>query len=63
MWSDWWDWEIEFRVNSMRDRYLEITYRKGKVVAAYLYLPRQPREKNEKRVGRMPFYFLDASLG
>jgi uncharacterized protein YuzE len=32
----------------MADRYLEITYRKGKVVAAYLYLPRQPREKVKK---------------
>ncbi len=32
----------------MNDRYLEITYRKGKVVAAYLYLPRQPREKVKK---------------
>ena len=29
----------------MKDRYLEITYRRGKLVAAYLYLPRQPREK------------------
>jgi uncharacterized protein YuzE len=32
----------------MANRYLEITYRKGKVVAAYLYLPRQPREKVKK---------------
>ena len=24
----------------MRDRYLEITFRKGKMLAAYLYLPR-----------------------
>jgi uncharacterized protein YuzE len=32
----------------MNDRYLEITYRKGKVVAAYLYLPRKPREKVKK---------------
>lgn len=32
----------------MNDRYLEITYRKGKIVAAYLYLPRQPREKVKK---------------
>jgi len=26
----------------MKQRFLEITYRKGKPVAAYLYLPRQP---------------------
>ena len=32
----------------MNDRYLEITYLKGKMVAAYLYLPRQPREKVKK---------------
>lgn len=32
----------------MSNRYLEITYRKGKIVAAYLYLPRQPREKVKK---------------
>ena len=25
----------------MRHRYLEITYRRGKAIAAYLYLPRQ----------------------
>lgn len=30
----------------MRDKYLEITYRKGKVVAAYLYLPRELGEKS-----------------
>ncbi len=32
----------------MNNRYLEITYRKGKMVAAYLYLPRKPREKVKK---------------
>ncbi|MGH7495410.1 MAG: DUF2283 domain-containing protein [bacterium] len=32
----------------MNDRYLEITYRKGRMIAAYLYLPRQPREKVKK---------------
>jgi hypothetical protein len=25
----------------MKDRYLEVTFRKGKPLAAYLYLPRQ----------------------
>lgn len=38
-------WKI---VISMRDRYLEVTFRKGKFLAAYLYLPRKVGEKSEK---------------
>ncbi len=48
MWPEWRDWELELSAHvekRMKDRYLEITYRKGKPVAAYLYLPRQPRAK------------------
>ena len=30
----------------MRDKYLEVTFRKGKLLAAYLYLPRQPGERS-----------------
>ena len=30
----------------MKDRYLEVTYRKGKPLAAYLYLAREPRAKS-----------------
>jgi len=30
----------------MKSKYLEITYRKGKVMAAYLYLPREVGEKS-----------------
>jgi hypothetical protein len=30
----------------MRDRYLEITYRKGKPLAAYLYFPRESDTKS-----------------
>ncbi len=29
----------------MKQRYLEVTFRKGKPLAAYLYLPRPPRAK------------------
>jgi YD repeat-containing protein len=29
----------------MKHRYLEVTYRKGKPLAAYLYLPRDPSAK------------------
>ncbi len=32
----------------MKDRYLEVTFRKGKVMAAYLYLPRNPGEKSQR---------------
>jgi hypothetical protein len=29
----------------MKDAYLEVTYRKGRPLAAYLYLPREPGVK------------------
>lgn len=32
----------------MRDKYLEVTFRKGKAIAAYLYLPREPGEKSQR---------------
>jgi len=32
----------------MKDRYLEVTFRKGKAMAAYLYLPRNPGEKSRR---------------
>lgn len=32
----------------MKDRYLEVTYRKGKPFAAYFYLPRKPQAKSVK---------------
>ena len=34
----------------MKDRYLEITFRNGKPVAAYLYLPREPGVKSSRTV-------------
>ena len=39
----------------MRQRYLEVTFRKGKPLAAYLYLPRQAGVKSVRTV--------DASAG
>jgi hypothetical protein len=30
----------------MKERYLEVTFRKGKPFAAYFYLPRNPGEKS-----------------
>ncbi len=32
----------------MNDRYLEITYRRGQAIAAYLYLPRGPDERSRR---------------
>jgi uncharacterized protein YuzE len=32
----------------MRDRYLEVTFRKGRVLAAYLYLPRPAGARSAK---------------
>ena len=40
----------------MNRRYLDVTYRNGKPVAAYLYLPRNPDDRSartEKREGRL----------
>jgi hypothetical protein len=34
----------------MKERYLEITFRKGKPLAAYLYLPRQAGVKSARTV-------------
>jgi len=47
----------------MNNRYLEITYRKGKVVAAYLYLPRQPREKVKKTTKAAEGILVDYGKG
>ena len=32
----------------MKERYLEVTFRKGKPIAAYLYLPRRPGSKSAR---------------
>jgi uncharacterized protein YuzE len=37
----------------MKEPYLEVTYRHGRPVAAYLYLPRNPRERSH-RTARAP---------
>ena len=47
----------------MSNRYLEITYRKGKAVAAYLYLPRRPREKAKKTTKAAEGILVDFGKG
>lgn len=34
----------------MRNRYLEVTFRRGRMLAAYLYLPRKPGKKSVRTV-------------
>ncbi len=45
----------------MRERYLEVTFRKGKVLAAYLYLPRQPGTKSAQTREMAPGIRVDYS--
>ena len=45
----------------MRERYLEVTFRKGKVLAAYLYLPRQPGIKSVRTQEMRPGIRVDYS--
>ena len=43
----------------MSYRYLEITYRKGKPLAAYLYLPRQSGDKSVRVEAHPSGYLVD----
>jgi len=43
----------------MRGRFLEITYRNGKPVAAYLYLPRQPDDRSVRTKRLEPGLVID----
>jgi uncharacterized protein YuzE len=33
-------------MREMKNSYLEVTFRRGRALAAYLYLPRRPRDKS-----------------
>ena len=35
-------------VNDMKSSYLEVTFRQGRPLAAYLYLPRKPADKSHR---------------
>ena len=43
----------------MTHRYLEITYRQGRALAAYLYLPRQAGDKSVRVEPHGPGYLVD----
>ena len=47
----------------MHDRYLEITYRRGRPLAAYLYLPRGPSEKSQRVVHEGHGLIVDIAEG
>jgi len=43
----------------MKRRYLEVTFRKGRPLAAYLYLPREPGEKSSRTAKADPGLVVD----
>lgn len=45
----------------MRERYLEVTFRKGKPLAAYLYLPRTEGAKSARTEAVAPGILIDYS--
>lgn len=45
----------------MKERYLEVTFRKGKPLAAYLYLPRDVGVKSARTVQGAPGILVDYS--
>ncbi len=46
----------------MRGRYLEVTFRKGRPVAAYLYLPRRGAEHAARVLKASPGLLIDFNL-
>ncbi|WDT74361.1 MAG: DUF2283 domain-containing protein [Candidatus Manganitrophus sp.] len=47
----------------MKERYLEVTFRKGKPLAAYLYLPREVGIKSARTESAAPGLYVDYSAG
>ena len=47
----------------MKEAYLEVTFRRGRAIAAYLYLPRQPEEKVARSRKIEPGLVVDFSAG
>jgi len=43
----------------MKDSYLEVTFRRGRPLAAYLYLPRQPKDKSYRTERVKPGLVID----
>ena len=47
----------------MREPYLEITFRRGRPIAAYYYLPRRPGQKSYRSVRIEPGMVVDLGRG
>jgi Protein of unknown function (DUF2283) len=47
----------------MNEPYLEITFRHGRPLAAYLYLPREPNEKSARTEQAAPGLLIDFAAG
>jgi hypothetical protein len=47
----------------MRELYLEVTFRQGRALAAYLYLPRRSEEKSVRTVRVEPGMVIDFGPG
>ncbi len=47
----------------MKEPYLEVTFRRGQAVAAYLYLPRQTGEKSHRTSKADPGMIIDFNEG
>jgi uncharacterized protein YuzE len=45
----------------MKNSYLEVTFRHGRALAAYLYLPRQPQDKSHRTERVEPGLVIDYS--
>jgi len=45
----------------MKERYLEVTYRRGKILAAYLYLPRKTDDTSMRTQEIQPGLVIDFS--
>ena len=45
----------------MKSSYLEVTFRHGRPLAAYLYLPRQPKDKSHRTERVKPGLVIDYS--
>lgn len=43
----------------MKEPYLEVTYRHGRPLAAYLYLPRRPRDRSSRTEQLAPGLIVD----
>jgi len=47
----------------MTQRYLEVTFRRGRPLAAYFYLPRRPGEKSYRSIRYQPGMVVDFGRG